>query len=163
MDMTLWGALIVLLAIFFALRKLMKKLIGGRVAPGGVYVRKAFLTDGERAFLSQLQGFMPDGDSVMAKVRVVDLVEVNPKQAIDATMRLRFLKPLAHWHADFVWLDPQLRVKAVIMLDESTHQLKKRLRLDKPFHQAMAQAGIRVLRVNSFTDFTEQARHCDAL
>ncbi len=152
-----------LLVVLVALRASGKKNKGDKSLPKDAYVSKPFLTNRERQFFYQARTFIPDGDIFMAQVRLVDLVDVNKKYCVKGNLRLWLFRKISQWHCDFVWLDPQLTIKAVVELDDASHRRKDRVRRDKTFNQVMAQAGIRVLRVNSFADFTKQVTHCDAL
>lgn len=158
MDVMWWVGVIVLgLFLVAALSVGKKKRHQDQALPKDAYVSKPFLTQRERRFFHQARGCIPKGDLFMAQVRVVDLVEVNKKYGANARLRLALFRKVSQWHCDFVWLDAQLNIKAVVELDDASHQRRDRIKRDAVFNQVMAQAGIRLLRVNSFTEFARQA------
>lgn len=103
------------------------------------------LTKAEMNFYTQMLPHFNHDEMVMMKVRMLDIVEPANKKAYAYKKILHDLMPK---HADFVLLEKEtLNVKAVIELDDSSHQEKKAKENDELKNMAYKQSGIPLIRV----------------
>jgi hypothetical protein len=104
--------------------------------------RRSLLTPAELRFYHSLLRAIPDGLTVFVKVRLMDLVDVA-----DSDWR-EFGAPGSGMHLDFVLADAiNLEPRLVIELDDRSHSRAEVKQRDAFKNNALAAAGIRVLRI----------------
>lgn len=86
------------------------------------------------------------GYSISTKMRLADLVKPRNEPQYMA----RFRK-ISQYHVDFVVLDNQMRVKAVIELDDSSHDTEKRKERDAFVDELLRDCGIRIIHTRHIT------------
>lgn len=129
---------------------------GGRVGdrPGEPLPYRAcegLLTRGEAEFYAALreavEGEGGVGWVVMAKVRLLDLVDVPPGTEKARAWRSRIQSK----HVDFVVCDRggTLRPRVVVELDDRTHDRERRRERDEWVDRVLEGAGLRVVRVRA--------------
>ncbi len=116
-------------------------------------LRDWLLTKAERSFLVALDaavsgGHGLDGVRVMCMVRIADLVFL-PK-GLDRSARTRQQNRINQKHVDFVLVSAdELRPLVAIELDDSSHQRDDRRARDVFVDQALAAAGLPLVRVKA--------------
>lgn len=125
--------------------------------PADLHIKKNFLTNRERAFYKKLCGLVEGGDLIMCQVRLVDVIQINPKYKKNYKSYLYYFRKISQWHCDFVVLDASLNVKYVIELDDKSHNRPERIRRDNYFNSALTQAGVRLLRFDNVQNLNKEA------
>lgn len=83
---------------------------------------------------------------VFAKIRLADLLTV-PKDTANHHKWFNYVKSK---HVDFVLVDTELNIKAVIEVDDSTHNRPDRKERDEFVDKAFRQLGLEVLHIYSW-------------
>ena len=105
------------------------------------YKKKLLLTKNEWAY------------SVLAKIRVADLVEVNVKDNKDF---MKYFNKINKKHIDFVLAKPEnLQIELLIELDDGSHDSKQKSR-DEFIDALYKQTGYKFLRVRGAGDIKEK-------
>lgn len=118
------------------------------------YLKKAFLTDRERAFHKELIKEIGDDYYIMAQVRVVDLINPNKKYKKTSKEFKSLFRQISQWHCDFVIIQKEtFEIVYAIELDDSTHKRTDRIKRDEILNLAMKQAGVTLLTVNNISDY----------
>ena len=123
------------------------------------YKKKLLLTKNEWSFYKGLKPIADElGFSVLAKVRVADLVEVDVKDNKDF---MKYFNKINKKHVDFILAKPEnLQIVLLIELDDNSHDLKQKERDD--FIEAIyIQTGYKLLRVKGSADIKQKIK--DAL
>jgi Protein of unknown function (DUF2726) len=120
-------------------------------APWPVAARN-LLTDRENSLYQRLLSFYPD-HKIFVQVALSQLIEVDRNHPESESIRAQY-KLLV---ADFVLCRSDLSVVAVIELDDRSHEHPKRQRADARKNKALADAGIRLVRVPAGTLPSEDA------
>lgn len=109
------------------------------------YKKKLLLTKNEWAFYKSLKPVADElGYSVLAKIRVADLVEVNVKDNKDF---MKYYNRINKKHIDFVLAKPDnLQIELLIELDDDSHNSKQQAR-DEFVEALYKQTGYKLLRV----------------
>lgn len=106
------------------------------------------LTPAERSFWQVLQQCLPEGYVLLAKVRLADIV--NVKKGLDAKTRQVHQNRISSKHADFVLCDVvEMMPRAVIELDDDSHQTRRSSERDEQKNSIVESAGIRLLRIRA--------------
>lgn len=114
---------------------------------GRVYEkREDFLTAAELAFMRVLTEAVEDKLHVMCKVRLGDLLKV--REGIGGKNYMSAINKIQSKHVDFVLCEKtKYTVKAVIELDDSSHETEERKIRDAFVDEAMANAGIKIFHI----------------
>lgn len=109
------------------------------------YKKKLLLTKNEWAFYKGLKPVADElGYSVLAKIRVADLIEVNVQDNKDF---MKYYNKINKKHVDFVLAKPEnLQIELLIELDDSSHDSKQKSR-DEFIDALYKQTGYKLLRV----------------
>ena len=115
----------------------------------GKYVAKALLTPREEQFYKNLKRAADRlGLSVLAKVRMADLVQPTADINRHKKKYYKYFGKIKAKHVDFVLCDPQtLAVRLLIELDDSTHNTKQGIERDEFVEQVYRATGYKLLRV----------------
>ncbi len=122
------------------------------------YKKKLLLTKNEWAFYKRLKPIADElGYSVLAKIRVADLVEVNVKDNKDF---MKYFNKINKKHVDFILAKPEnLQIELLIELDDNSHNSAQKQRDD--FVEALyKQTGYNLLRVKGAADLKEKILEC---
>ncbi|HEN3303474.1 TPA: DUF2726 domain-containing protein [Yersinia enterocolitica] len=147
------------LLFLIGLSKIKNTKLWQRLNPNDLHVRKPFLTDRERAFHKKLLSMTSPDTQVMCQVRLVDVIQINPKHRGNKKRYLSLFRRISQWHCDFVLLDENYNVKCVIELDDKSHNRPDRVRRDNYFRMALQQAGIELLRFDNIKNLTSESLH----
>jgi hypothetical protein len=105
--------------------------------------RQTLLTPGESGFYPALVAAVPRGIMICPKVRLADLVDCRWGNR-------KAFQRIAAKHVDFVLADPDTcRILLAIELDDRSHLRKDRRQRDRFLNDALASAGIPLLRVRT--------------
>src|SRR5687768_1631824 len=106
--------------------------------------REAFLTPAEHAFFRVLEDAVGGNWYIFPKVRIGDLLDVT--EGVEDS-RIWFAR-IGQKHVDFVLAGrAEVRPVLVVELDDSSHQRKDRIERDAFVDEALATAGLPILRV----------------
>ena len=118
------------------------------------YQRKYLLTKNEWYEYRKLKHFAEQkGLQVCPKVRLLDLIE--PRRG-DPKYKTLFYKIQAK-HVDFVICDQNLYVKAIIELDDNSHNQNDRQERDDFVDTILKDVGYLMIRTRSITEYTLSA------
>lgn len=113
------------------------------------YQRKYLLTKNEYREYMKLRQLAADrGLLICPKVRLLDIIE--PRKGEKDYKSL--LYKVQAKHVDFVICDKDLRIKAVLELDDSSHDQKDRQDRDTFVDQILTSVGYKVIHVRSVTE-----------
>lgn len=117
------------------------------------YKKKFLLTKNEWAFYKGLKPVADElGYSVLAKIRVADLVEVT---ANDRSEWQRYFNKINKKHIDFVLAKPEnLQIILLIELDDNSHNEEQKKR-DDFIDELYKQTGYKLLRTRGTTELKE--------
>jgi Protein of unknown function (DUF2726) len=118
-----------------------------RKKKGGAYIAApTLLTAGELAFMHPLEAAIRPTAQVMAKVRLADIINVDP--TLRGSDRFRAFNVIQAKHVDFVLCDrASSRIICVIKLNDKSHRQPKRAARDALLRKAFARAGVPFLEV----------------
>lgn len=117
----------------------------------GKYCKKYLLTKNEYFEFQKLKKIaLTKGYIICPKVRLLDLIE--PKKG-DPKYKTLFYKIQAK-HVDFVICDQNLYVKAILELDDNSHNQPNRIERDEFVDLILKDVGYTVIRTRSITDTT---------
>lgn len=145
-------ALIIFMVFVIIMKGAGKKNTAVNLLEEGGYVAKPFMTERERDFYIRLHAVLPKGDFLMSQVRLVDIVSVSQRFKADKGKKMTLFRKISQWHCDYVWLDHQFSIKAVIELDDSSHRRKDRIARDEFFNEVVRQAGYSLVRLETKKD-----------
>ncbi|XEK91060.1 DUF2726 domain-containing protein [Citrobacter meridianamericanus] len=118
------------------------------------YVRKKFLTEKEREFFNSIESNLNSMYYLLSQVRVADLIEPSKHFKKNSKEYISLFRQISQWHVDYVIINKtNFNIELAIELDDITHSQKNRVERDKILNKAMMQAGIKLLRVNSKSEF----------
>ena len=119
------------------------RLIGGPLPedPWPVAAKK-LLTERERSLYQRLLSLYPDHE-LFVQVSLSQLIDVPENHPERQSIRNRFSQLVA----DFVLCRPDLNLVAVIELDDRSHERPDRQDADRRKNKALADAGIRLVRI----------------
>lgn len=134
------GAVVLILALI-----VLKALTPSEGRRRSVYVRRRFFfTENERKFFRLLKGEAKEAYSVLAKVRIADLVDVKGLSGKDWWTAF---SQIAQKHVDFVLVDRRtLEPVMVIELDDPTHNRPDRAERDRFVQHLFVDTGIPLVR-----------------
>ena len=109
------------------------------------YKKKLLLTTNEWSFYKSLKPVADElGYSVLAKIRLADLVEVNVSDKKDY---MKYFNKINKKHVDFVLAKPEnLQIELLIELDDNSHNTAQKER-DEFIETLYEQTGYKLLRV----------------
>lgn len=118
------------------------------------YKKKLLLTKNEWFFYKGLKPVADElGFTVLAKVRLADLVEVDVK---DNKEFMKYFNKINKKHVDFILAKPEnLQIVLLIELDDSSHNLKQKER-DEFIEAVYNQTGYKLLRVKGAIDIKQR-------
>lgn len=118
------------------------------------YSKKYLLTKNEWFFYKVLKQIANElGYTVLAKVRVADLVEVTAK---DYAMKGFYLNKVVSKHIDFVLAKPEnLQVVLLIELDDNSHDNSTKKERDEFIDKLYKQTGYKFIRVRGTGNLKE--------
>lgn len=118
------------------------------------YSKKYLLTKNEWFFYKVLKQIANElGYTVLAKVRVADLVEVTAR---DYTLKGFYLNKVVSKHIDFVLARPEnLQVVLLIELDDNSHDNKAKQERDEFIDKLYKQTGYKFIRIRGTGNLKE--------
>ena len=119
------------------------------------YKKKLLLTKNEWSFYKSLKPIADElGYSVLAKIRVADLVEVT--QTKDRSEWQKYFNKINKKHVDFVLAKPEnLQIVLLIELDDNSHNDKQKQR-DEFIEALYKQTGYTLLRTSGTGELKEK-------
>lgn len=115
------------------------------------YQRKYLLTKNEyREYLTLRKLAAEKGLIICPKVRLLDIIE--PRKG-EKDYKSLFFKVQAK-HVDFVICDNDLRIKAILELDDSSHDQQDRQARDAFVDQILTSVGYKVIHTRAVTETT---------
>ncbi|MCW2240346.1 DUF2726 domain-containing protein [Azospirillum canadense] len=115
------------------------------LGPVITYSPKPLLTGWERRSLAAIRRALPPGWSVACQVRAADAVHIATRST---SAHWRAIRRLGLRSLDFVLLDHDTVVRAVIELDDASHRRPDRRRRDADIDHVFRAAGIPVVHVH---------------
>lgn len=116
------------------------------------YQAKYLLTRNEWHEYKKLKEYATEkGLEVCPKVRLLDIIEPRKGENYMA-----FLRKIQSKHVDFVLTDADLRIKAIVELDDNSHNTKDRQERDQFVDQILTSVGYKVIHTRSVTETTLQ-------
>ncbi|HEX8911874.1 MAG TPA: DUF2726 domain-containing protein [Humisphaera sp.] len=113
------------------------------------FPKEYLLSKGEQAFYRVLMHAVPGGMGISMKARLSDVIGCTA-----AGWRAGFGAKISQKHVDFVIVDPvTTAILLVIELDDRTHELADRRARDVFVDDALAAAGVPILRVPAARDY----------
>ncbi len=107
--------------------------------------RNSLLTQSELAFYRALQEAVNGQWAIQSMVRMADLIQVRPKTPKFQTWQNRIHAK----HIDFLLCDQgTMEAKLAVELDDKTHSRPDRVTRDRFVNQALADAGLPLLRID---------------
>lgn len=117
---------------------------------------EALFTQGERVFFGVLDDATGPDYRVFGKVRVADVI--TPKQGMKGDQWHRAFSPICAKHFDFVLCDPDdLRIHAVVELDDRSHDRPERRARDAMIDRACADAGVPIVHIKAARRYDRKA------
>jgi very-short-patch-repair endonuclease len=108
--------------------------------------RTSLLTESELAFYKALQQAVDGRWSIQSMVRLADLIRVVP----DTPKFQAWQNRIHAKHVDFLLCDHgTMEAKLAVELDDKTHQRPDRVQRDRFVNQALADAGLPLLRIET--------------
>jgi hypothetical protein len=115
----------------------------GGARPLPYFSREFLLSNSERAFYTVLRQSIPQGIGICMKVRLADVLDCP-----SAAKQQGYFAKVSQKHLDFVLYDlVTTRILAGVELDDRSHEQPRRQARDHFVNQAMATAGIPLIRV----------------
>ncbi len=106
--------------------------------------RSSLLTQSELAFYNVLREAAGNDWAIQAMVRMADLIRVKPETPKYQSWQNRIQAK----HIDFLLCDPEtMEAKLAVELDDKSHQRPDRMERDEFVNQALADAGLPLLRI----------------
>lgn len=118
------------------------------------YRKKLLLTKNEWYFYKNLKPVADElGYTVLAKIRMADLVEVSVKEQKDY---LKYFNKINKKHIDFALAKPEnLQIELLIELDDNSHESKQKDR-DAFVEAVYSKTGYKILRTKGTADLKEK-------
>lgn len=114
------------------------------------YQKKYLLTRNEWHEYKKLRSYAEKaGLQVCPKVRLLDIIEPRKGDNYRSLMARIQSK-----HVDFLICDPDLRIKAILELDDGSHDQKDRVERDAFVDEILTSVGYKVIRTRSVTETT---------
>lgn len=120
------------------------------------YRKKALLTNREEEFYKQIKPICDNSNiKILSKVRLADIVE--PNKDLQYREKQTYLNKIIKKHIDFILCNPEnLEIIALIELDDTTHNQKKRIESDEFKNKLCETVGYSLIRVNSYEEFEKE-------
>ena len=139
----LWPLFVVIVVI--AILKELLRPTRKRTGPEDYQRKISLLTRAERSFYDALRDAVDGQLVIMTKVRLADIVDV--RRGMSGRQWQSAFNRIQSKHIDFVLCDPQqLDVKAVVELDDRSHEKPKQQARDLFVDQVMNFTGIPIFR-----------------
>ena len=87
---------------------------------------------------------------VCPKVRLLDIIEPRSDQRDNTSLRYKVQSK----HVDFVICDNNMNIKAILELDDSSHDRKERIERDQFVDQILTSVGYKIIHTRSITETT---------
>lgn len=114
------------------------------------YQAKYLLTRNEWYEFKKLKKYAAELNiHICPKVRLLDLVEPRKGEKY-----MSYLGKIQSKHVDFVLCDQDLRIKAILELDDNSHNQQDRKERDLFVDEVLQSVGYRVIRTRSITEAT---------
>ena len=114
------------------------------------YQKRYLLTKNEWYEYKKLKRYAAELNlQICPKVRLLDLVE-----PIGGEGYMSYLGKIQSKHVDFVLCDQDLRIKAILELDDNSHNQQDRKERDLFVDEVLQSVGYRVIRTRSITETT---------
>lgn len=108
----------------------------------------SLLTAAEKNFFTVLRRSVGDDETVMCKVRIADVVNVDP--GYKGKRFWKHFAPISSKHFDYVVCDIEtMDVRYAVELDDSSHDRKERVMRDKFVNELCSTAGLCLVRVKN--------------
>lgn len=147
-------ALLVLRAIVDAVRKVYAQPREAEVVDGHLQLFRAdnLLTEAERRFATHLEPAMPEGCRLLAKCRIMELVQ--PVVPEDHRFHETAKRMVLAKDVDFVIADRDWKVLCAVELDDRSHRREDRRARDRLVDAVFRDAGLPLLRVRTDEDWS---------
>lgn len=110
------------------------------------YIRKTcVLTDAEKVCFKFLRQRLGDKVTILSKVRLADVVELNELVTRDTAA----FRKIAYKHLDYLVLSPDLDLICAVELDDYTHETDKAKERDKFVAEVLQDCGVPFFRIKS--------------
>ena len=117
----------------------------------GKYQKKYLLTKNEYQEFKKLKQYAAEQNLIICpKVRLLDLLEPRRGEAKQKTL----LYKIQSKHVDFVICDQNLYIKAILELDDNSHDQSDRQERDAFIDLILQDVGYKVIRTRSITERT---------
>ena len=121
----------------------------------GYELRETLLSKAERSFFGVLQQAVSDNVRVFAKVRVADVIK--PEKGLTRSSWQVAFNRISSKHFDFILCDDEtLSFLAVLELQDSSHDTRKRRERDEFLRRACATAGVPLLEFKAKRSYSIQ-------
>lgn len=154
----LWPYFLLLLAFSLAKSWLTRFLRSRFKNDGGArYVSREFLlSEAEKLFYQSLQAAVGHQYWIYPKVRLADLVEVDPELSRSANQTA--WNHISQKHVNFTLCDPgNFRIVAIVELDDFTHQHRDRQKRDAKVDAILNQIGMPILHIRCARNYSQEA------
>lgn len=122
------------------------------VGEGSDYELRVLFSPAERSFLGALEGALPEGVGLLAKVRLGDVFK--PRKGLSPSLRTRANNRLNQKHVDFLLVTTtDLSPVAGVELDDSSHQREDRVSRDKFVDEIFAAGKLPLLHVTAKSSY----------
>lgn len=153
-----WPFLLLLFVLSLA-KPWLTRFLRSRVKNDGEarYVSREFLlSEAEKHFHQSLQAAVGHQYWIYPKVRLADIVEVDPD--LNRSANQTAWNRISQKHVDFTLCDPgDFRIIAIVELDDSSHRLKDRQKRDGNVDAILNQIRIPVLHVRCARNYSREA------
>lgn len=117
------------------------------------YKKKYLLSKAERSFYGVLSQSVNNDTLVFAKVRIADVVGI--RKGTNRKNFYRAFNRITNKHFDFVLADKNdLSIKAVIELDDKSHNSQKSVSKDKFVNNCCDKAGLKIIRFKASNNYS---------
>ena len=124
-----------------------------RHAEAGYRLLPVLLSPAEARLAASLTARLPSGYHLLAKPRLADLL--TPRAAPGSRSWWRAFNRISAKHLDFVLCDAAWRPVLALELDDRSHERPDRRRRDRLVEQALARAGLPLLRLRPARSWPE--------
>ena len=154
MDWKIWVIIILVIAVcnlFLDRQKFTGKGSGAKIDYTQAYQKRYLLTRNEWSEYKKLRLFAEEqGWIVCPKVRVLDLIE--PRKGHKQYITL--INKVQSKHLDFVICDKDLHIKAIVELDDNSHDRADRKGRDEFLQTILESVGYKVIHTKAVTEDT---------
>ena len=147
MELAIFAGIVIVIVLFFSFLYEKKETMP--------YQRKELLTDNEFAFYKKIRSTAKRCClHILAKVRLADLVEVEPME--DEKRWFKHFSKISSKHIDFAVVNHDFEVLFLIELDDASHEEEARKERDTFVNAVLAQTGYELERVYHDEEGIEQ-------